>query len=207
VSSRVTVGLVDYQAGNLHSIGNAFDILGSRVRAVKSSSEFDSCTHLVLPGVGAFGFCAERLCASGMVDAIRHWVFDEGRPLLGICVGMQLLADESDESVGKRGLGWLGGRVRRLQPAEVGVRVPHVGWNTVKFNADLGEFRAGSVADFYFDHSYACGSPARGEVMGHCLHGRSFGAVWRLGSILASQFHPEKSQAAGLRFLRGFLYQ
>ncbi len=200
-----TVGLVDYQAGNLQSIGNAFELLGARVRPVADASGFAACSHLVLPGVGAFGFCADRLRGSGMVDPLRHWAIEEGRPLLGICVGMQLLADESEESTGVPGLGWFGGQVTRLQSSEGAVRVPHVGWNSVEFGADLGDYTVGSAADFYFDHSYACGAPYRGDLVGRCTHGRVFGAVWRKGNMLACQFHPEKSQSAGLRFLRGFL--
>jgi glutamine amidotransferase len=201
----VTVGLVDYQAGNLQSIGNAFELLGARVLLVSDAAAFAACSHLVLPGVGAFGFCAERLRDSGMVGSLHDWAFVHGRPLLGICVGMQLLADESEESPGISGLGWLGGRVKRLEPAAGSVRVPHVGWNSVEFGADVGEFKAGNSADFYFDHSFACGAPAHGDLIGLCRHGRIFGAVWRLRNTLACQFHPEKSQSAGLRFLRGFL--
>jgi glutamine amidotransferase len=201
----VTVGLVDYQAGNLQSIGNAFELLGARVLPISDAAAFAACSHIVLPGVGAFGFCAERLRDSGMVGSLHDWAFVHGRPLLGICVGMQLLADESEESPGIAGLGWLGGRVKRLEPSAGGVRVPHVGWNSVEFGADVGEFKAGNSADFYFDHSFACGAPAHGDLIGRCRHGRIFGAVWRLRNTLACQFHPEKSQSAGLRFLRGFL--
>jgi glutamine amidotransferase len=201
----ITVGLVDYQAGNLHSISNAFELLGARVRPVGDSAAFAACSHLVLPGVGAFGFCADRLRDSGMIGGLHEWALEQGRPLLGICVGMQLLADESEETLGVAGLGWLGGRVTRLEPSARGVRVPHVGWNSVEFNADVGDFKARSAVDFYFDHSYACGAPVHGELVGGCRHGRGFGAVWRLGNTLACQFHPEKSQSAGLRFLRSFL--
>lgn len=199
------VGLVDYQAGNLHSLGNAFELLGARVSLVADAAAFSACSHLVLPGVGAFGFCADRLRDSGMVASLRDWALVQGRPLLGICVGMQLLADDSDESPGAAGLGWLGGRVTRLRPAVRDVRVPHVGWNSVAFDAEIGDFKVGSSADFYFDHSYACGAPVRGKLVAHCHHGRVFGAAWRLANTLACQFHPEKSQSAGLRFLRGFI--
>ena len=140
-----------------------------------------------------------------MVESLQRWAVEQGRPLLGICVGMQLLADESEESPGIPGLGWFGGRVMRLRSASDHVRVPHVGWNSVEFDADVGDYTIGSAADFYFDHSFACGAPHNGDLVGRCNHGRVFGAVWRKGSMLACQFHPEKSQSAGLRFLRGFL--
>lgn len=198
------VGIIDYQAGNLQSIGNAFEHLGATVTRVRSDAELARCTHLVLPGVGAFGFCAERLAASGLTLPLRRWAFEELRPLLGICVGMQLLAHASDESPDVRGLGWLGGAVRAL-PGSGPVRVPHVGWNTVTFEEPCGEFRAGDEADFYFDHSFAYGLPDEGRRVAYCEHGSRFSAVIARGNIVAAQFHPEKSQTAGLKLLRGFL--
>ena len=198
------VGIVDYQAGNIHSIANAFAYLGARTVRVRSAADMASCSHLVLPGVGAFGFCAERFQSSGLIASVHHWAFEQRRPLLGICVGMQLLADRSEESPAVAGLGWVGGEVRRLA-GEGGVRVPHVGWNSIEFAAACGEFAAGSRADVYFDHSYAYGMPRAGATLARCRHGESFSAVIARDNLLAAQFHPEKSQAAGLRFLSAFL--
>jgi glutamine amidotransferase len=198
------VGIVDYGAGNIQSIENAFDHIGATVRRVGSGDQLDGCTHLVLPGVGAFGFCAERLQASGTLPELQRWALVDRRPLLGICVGMQLLGDRSDESPDVTGLGWIGGEVRRLLPG-AGVRVPHVGWNSVRFGNAYGEFAAGDAADFYFDHSFAYHAPKLGKSIGTCLHGVSFDAVVERDNIVAAQFHPEKSQSAGLKFLGGFL--
>jgi len=200
------VGIVDYRAGNIQSIENALSHLGARVRRVVREADIDGCTHLVLPGVGAFGFCADRLNASGLIESVRRWALEQHRPLLGICVGMQLLADGSEESPGSAGLGWVGGAVRGIAAAE-GIRVPHVGWNTVEFAVTCGDFQPGTGADFYFDHSFAWVAPEHGEVVGHCTHGVRFCAVVQRENILAAQFHPEKSQNAGLRFLGGFLRQ
>jgi len=200
------VGIVDYQAGNIQSIENAFDHQGARVVRVHAEADLAACSHLVLPGVGAFGFCAEKLRATGLVDNIRRWALDDQRPLLGICVGMQLLADGSEESPNAPGLGWLGGDVRRI-PGAAGIRVPHVGWNTVEFAAGFGEYAAGSAGDFYFDHSFAHAGPREGETLGYCAHGLRFSAMLRRGSIVAVQFHPEKSQTAGMKILQGFLAQ
>jgi imidazole glycerol-phosphate synthase subunit HisH len=199
------VGVIDYRAGNIQSIGNAFEHLGAQVVRVQEPSAIEGCTHLVLPGVGAFGFCAERLRASGLLGAVEQWALEQRNPLLGICVGMQLLAQGSDESPGVRGLGWLGGHVRRIPSQSRTLHVPHVGWNTARFTAGLGEIAAGEEADFYFDHSYAYGQPAHGEILASCTHGIEFSAAVRRDNVLAAQFHPEKSQSAGLRFLRAFL--
>jgi glutamine amidotransferase len=171
---------------------------------VHCAGDAEGCTHLVLPGVGAFGFCAERLAGSGMIGLVERWAFEDRRPLLGICVGMQLLADRSDESPSAKGLAWLGGAIESLAPGP-GVRVPHVGWNTVTFEQPWGEFRTGDAADFYFDHSFAYIHPTAGTSVASCEHGVRFSAVVRRDNLIAAQFHPEKSQSAGMRFLRGFL--
>lgn len=200
------VGLVDYKAGNVQSIENAFSYAGARVVRVKHAEDMSGCTHLVLPGVGAFGYCAEKLAAISLAPALEEWAFARQLPLLGICVGMQLFSDGSDESPGVPGLGWIGGQVQRLAGA-AGVRVPHVGWNTVRFLQAWGDFPAGFTADFYFDHSFAYGAPRQGVAVGVCLHGREFSAIIQRANITAVQFHPEKSQTAGLRLIEGFLRQ
>lgn len=202
---KAVVGLVDYQAGNVRSLTNAVEHLGASVRRVVGAEDLRDVTHLLLPGVGAFGHCADRLRSSGLVPLLEDWALHGKRPLLGICVGMQLLADWSEELGRQEGLGWAGGTVLRLQPGDGEVRVPHVGWNNVRFEEAFGEFAAGEEADFYFDHSYAYRNPSRARTVATCQHGETFSAVIRTGSIVAAQFHPEKSQSAGLRFLRSFL--
>ena len=127
----------------LQSIANAIEHLGSEPRRVRATSDLQQCSHLLLPGVGAFGFCAERLRASGLLHSVESWALRERRPLLGICVGMQLFADYSEESPGIPGLG----SDRRRGEAHsglAGVRVPHAGWNEVRFPAGLGEFAPGA---------------------------------------------------------------
>jgi glutamine amidotransferase len=199
------VGLVEYQAGNLQSVGNAFEHLGARVRRIAGGTDTAGLTHVVLPGVGAFGFCMQQLRASGMIPFLQDWALTASRPLLGICVGMQLLADRGEEGAGADGLGWAGGVVRRLAPDAPGLRVPHVGWNNVEFAEDFGAIRAGEAPDFYFDHSYAFDAPTQARAVGLCRHGGAFVATLRRDNLVGCQFHPEKSQAAGMRFLEGFL--
>lgn len=204
--SSAVVGIVDYGAGNIQSIENAVEHVGSRTCRIAREDELAACSHLVLPGVGAFGFCRSRLTDSGLMDALHQWACVARRPLLGICVGMQLMADSSEESPLATGLGWVGGEVKRL-PMGPHIRVPHVGWNAVEFERDYGKFRAGETVDFYFDHSYAYSSPRSGVVLGHCTHGVSFTAIVQRDNVTAAQFHPEKSQSAGLRLLSSFLRQ
>lgn len=199
------VGIVDYQAGNIRSIESALEHLGARVTRIAREDDLAAATHILLPGVGAFGHCAERLRATGLVPSLERAVLAEGKPMLGICVGMQLLSDHSEELGGHDGLGWIGGAVREIRPAQPVERVPHVGWNDVRFTEPFGDFAADDSADFYFDHSFAYHDPRDGRAIGLCDHGGTFAAAIRRGNLVAAQFHPEKSQAAGLRFLTGFL--
>ena len=198
------VGIVDYRAGNIHSIENAFYHLGARVTLIRSEAEIAPVTHLILPGVGAFGHCAEKLAATGLIETLRKAAFEEKKPLLGICVGMQLLADRGEEG-DHDGLGWIGGAVTALQATSPEIRIPHVGWNDVRFEEDFGSFKAGDAPDFYFDHSFAYRDPRLGRAIGSCDHGGRFTAILRNDNIVAAQFHPEKSQTSGMRFLTGFL--
>ncbi|HTU12667.1 MAG TPA: imidazole glycerol phosphate synthase subunit HisH [Allosphingosinicella sp.] len=198
------VGIVDYKAGNVRSIENAIEHLGARIGNIRAPEDIEGFTHIVLPGVGAFGHCTEKLRATGLIPSLVEAVCAGGKPLLGICVGMQLLADFGEELGGHEGLGWIGGQVRALT-ASPGVRVPHVGWNEVTFQEEFGDFRVGDRADFYFDHSFAYHDPRDGRVIGSCDHGGRFAAIVGRGSITACQFHPEKSQTAGLRFVSNFL--
>jgi glutamine amidotransferase len=201
----VKVGIVDYQSGNIRSVANAVEYAGGEVKTVKQPGEVDGLTHLILPGVGAFGFCAERLRASGLLPTVERWAFEDKKPLLGICVGMQLMADYGEEQGRHEGLGWVGGAVTRLEkPADSTLRIPHVGWNAVEFTESFGQFKAGERPDFYFDHSFALDAPTHGTRTGVCEHGRPFSALVTRDNIVAAQFHPEKSQTAGMKLLQSF---
>lgn len=201
----VRVGLVDYRAGNLFSIENAFDHLGVDVFRVAQPEDLDEITHLVLPGVGAFAHCAANLANSGLVPALERWAMEDRRPILGICVGMQLMATCGFEYERCDGLGWIDGEIRPLTGSPPDNRVPHVGWSEVAFRSDLGSIRAGASLDFYFDHSYAFTGVSENRVVGVCAHTAPFPAIVRRDNIVATQFHPEKSQRAGLMLLQAFL--
>jgi glutamine amidotransferase len=195
-----TIGVVDYAAGNLRSLCNALETIGASVRLVRNPEDLRECSHAVLPGFGAFGHCVDGLRRSGMVDPLAEWAIARNRPLLGICVGMQMLADVGEEHGETPGLGWIPGRVSRL-PASRSARVPHVGWNDVRFDPPCGSLSG----DFYFDHSFRFCPLDGAQSLGTAIHGVEFCAAVRKGSVFGVQFHPEKSQEAGLCFLRWFV--
>ncbi len=175
--------------GNLRSVAKALEVAGAEVAVTSERDRIRSCDSLCVPGQGIFGRCMTNLRQLQLVDLLREWV-GEGRPYLGICLGMQVLFENSEEGGGHDGLGLLGGHVRRLPPV---VRVPHIGWNDVD-----GEY-------FYFDHSYAVFPEDAEVVTGWCDHGERFAAEVRSGSIFGVQFHPEKSARAGIDLLRNWM--
>jgi glutamine amidotransferase len=193
---RVTI--FDYGAGNLHSLAKALEEPESTVRIETDPSRAAETDVLVLPGVGAFGAATERL-ASGR-DRMRAAILG-GVPTIGICLGMQLLFDESDEGRGE-GLGVIPGRVTRLRAA----RVPQIGWNVVEPAGQEALFEAAPLPMAYFANSYVCRPADRAVVTAWTEHeGDRFPAAVRAGSAVGVQFHPEKSSADGVRFLRAFL--
>lgn len=203
-AGRVT--LLDYGAGNLRSVARAFEHEGADVRLTADPAEAADAERLVLPGQGHFGQCMTRLEASGLADAVRAHV-EAGRPFLGICVGMQLLYDGSEEAPGVRGLGLLPGTVKRIR---TDLPLPHVGWNAVEFvraaEADpLLEGVAGPDPRwFYHVHSYAVLESDGEHVLGRSTYDDAFASIVGRGNVWGIQFHPEKSQEDGLRILRNF---
>jgi glutamine amidotransferase len=198
------LGLIDYGMGNLHSVQRAFERLGAVVQPVSSAAEMESCTALVLPGVGAFDPAMQRLREGGLADAITSWC-SAGRPLLGICLGLQLLFEASDEGAAA-GLGLLKGRVRAL-PRSLGHPIPHMGWEPLIPASPSPLLPAGSPDTWvYFVHSYAAepSDPACNTALVRFADTAVTAAVWQ-GSIGACQFHPEKSGAHGEAILRRWL--
>ncbi|GGB17056.1 imidazole glycerol phosphate synthase subunit HisH [Sphingomonas metalli] len=197
----MTLALIDYGAGNLHSVANALTAAGCRDLAITADPDLVArADRIVLPGVGAFGACAAALRAvPGMVEALEQRVRREGAPFLGVCVGMQLLADTGEEMGSHRGLGWISGTVRRLTPQDPAAKVPHMGWNDVVPARPHPLLVAGEA---YFLHSYAF---AGTDVLATTDHAGPVTAAIGRDTIIGVQFHPEKSQHYGLALLERFL--
>jgi imidazole glycerol-phosphate synthase subunit HisH len=199
--TRPPVAVLDYGVGNLHSAAKALDRAGADVRVVATVAEADGAAGLVVPGVGAYGACLSGLASAGGAAAVAGWLHG-GRPLLGICVGMQLLFEASDEGPVGDGVGVLAGKIRRLTGP---VKIPHIGWDEVavrpgsRLLAGLGD-----GTRFYFVHSYAP-EPDGEAVAAVCDYGGRFAAAVEQGNLFGTQFHPEKSGAAGLALLANFV--
>ncbi len=195
------IALIDYGAGNLHSVANALKAAGARDIAVTADpAVVAKADRIVLPGVGAFGACASALrSVDGMVEAIEQRVRGEGAPFLGICVGMQLMADIGEERGEHPGLGWIKGRVRHLTPADPAAKVPHMGWNDVRPVSPHPLIEAGEA---YFLHSFAFEGE---DVVATTDHAGPVAAAIARDNLAGVQFHPEKSQRYGLDLLARFL--
>lgn len=202
------ITIINYGAGNLFSVEKAFSALGADVRVSSTASDILSADKIVLPGVGAFGDCMEQLNASGLIPAIREGGA-RGIPLLGICVGLQILFEGSEESSGVEGLGLLQGRVSRIDaPHE---KIPHIGWNALNIaenHREKGLF-AGIPQDSYayFVHSYHALPKDRAIISSTCFYGEEITASISAGNIMATQFHPEKSGDIGLKIIHNFIHQ
>lgn len=196
--------IIDYGMGNLGSVRNALKFLGNDALISSDRDSIAAADALILPGVGAFGEAMSNLRQLDIVGPLGELVVDRRKPFLGICLGMQLIAQDSTEMGYETGLGWLDGHVRHLGRTRE-VRLPHVGWSTLDIPDDDDLFaRIDSDACFYFDHSYQLDCDP-GLVLATCDYGGGFVAVVRHENIVATQFHPEKSQRAGLKLLRNFL--
>lgn len=204
------IAIVDYGVGNLRSAAKGLERaaadarLDVEVRVTGSASDLDRADAVVLPGVGAFGACMSNLAASGLVDPVVR-VARSGRPFLGICVGMQILFEESSEFGPVEGLGILPGRVVRFRSREV--KVPHMGWNSLRISRAGGPLEGISEGTYvYFVHSYYAEPADPAHVAATCEYGgETFAAAVARDRLFATQFHPEKSQDAGLRLLGNFV--
>lgn len=198
------VAIIDYDAGNIRSVEKAVRYLGKEVTVTSEPEEILAADRVILPGVGAFGDAMKRLHAMGLVEVIRQ-VADRGTPFLGICLGLQLLFEKSEESPGVAGLGLLRGEILRL-PELPGLKVPHIGWNSLKY-PNPGRLFRGIPEDsyVYFVHSYYLKAQDEGIVTATTEYGTLVHASVESGNLFACQFHPEKSSETGLTILENFL--
>lgn len=198
------IGIVDYGVGNLASVRNAFDHLGYQAHICNDPERALEFERLILPGVGSFGAAMVTLVNTGWANALRKYA-GTGRPMLGICLGMQLLFDRGEEHGPTPGLGLIGGAVVRLRPSPPN-KVPHVGWNNLSRVEPHPVFRGiKQHIDFYFVHSYHCIPDNPDDVIAICNFGGDIVASVASGNVVGMQFHPEKSQPSGLRILKNFV--
>jgi len=201
------ISIVNYKMGNIRSVQNALDYIGFRSRVISTPEAVAESDVLILPGVGSFRKAMENIRGMGLYDALQERVMLKKVPILGICLGMQLLSHNSDEDGMTEGFGWIPGAVRRLSEKQLSVKVPHIGFNTVFFEARThGLFDGlGPSADFYFVHSYAmvCERPEN-HAASWVTYGEPFVASVQNGNVYGTQFHPEKSQSNGLTVLNNF---
>jgi glutamine amidotransferase len=196
--------LVDYGAGNLRSVENALRAAGAgKVEVTADPAAVTAADRIVLPGVGAFAACMNGLAAiPGLIEALHEGAIQRARPFLGICVGMQLMADVGEEHGDHPGLGWIGGRVERIAPSDPSLKVPHMGWNDVVPTQPHSLIPAGEA---YFLHSYAFAPTEPETELAMTDHGGRLTAAIGRDNLIGVQFHPEKSQRYGQAFLARFL--
>lgn len=201
----MNVGIVNYGMGNLASVEKAVETVGHTGSIIDDPTHLENCRRVILPGVGAFAEGIDRLEAGGWSDAIRAAV-GTGKPLLGICLGMQFLADRGDEGGARQGLALIPGTIASLRAFGCNERVPHVGWNETRVTRrDLLFDGLPATSDHYYVHSFAMRPASPQHVLATTSHGCEVTAVVRSGRVWGTQFHPEKSSKAGLRLLRNFI--
>jgi len=201
----MNVAIVDYGMGNIGSVSRAIEECGASVTVSADPEVLLAASHVILPGVGAFPDGMEHLKVNG-TDQVLHEIAKKGTPVLGICLGMQLLADSSEEVRKTQGLGLVPGDVERMSSHDGTLRVPHVGWNEVNIVTECPLFKdIPDASDFYFVHSYHYRTRLREHVVAETPYGDNFTSVVARENVFGVQFHPEKSAGFGLRMLKNFI--
>lgn len=203
------IAVIDYGMGNLRSVEKALELVGAKTKVTSKPSDLAGCDKLVLPGVGAFGSAMRELKRFGLVDPIRAAI-KSGKPFLGLCLGMQLLFDKSDEAPGVKGLSILNGGVKKFKFAKISLKVPHMGWNVI--NRPRGKFAGSGILKgipdgsyVYFVHSFYVKPRDRKITLTTTDYGIDFASGVCRENVYAFQFHPEKSQGLGLKILENFV--
>ncbi len=197
------IAIIDYGAGNLHSVKNALDFLGAESKITGSASKILSADKVILPGVGAFGSAMNALTASGLKEVIFE-VADKGTPLLGICLGLQLMFEKSEEAPDVKGLGLFKGTIVKIP--DRGLKIPHMGWNSIEVVKDSRILNnIGENPFVYFVHSYYLNASDEGVVSAYTDYGERLGIAVEKDNVFATQFHPEKSGETGMKILKNFI--
>lgn len=202
------IAIIDYNMGNIRSVANAFEAIGQEVKVTKNPSDLKDARALILPGVGAFLDGIGNLEKLNFIETLNEEVIRKGKPYLGICLGMQLIAQKGYENGCHNGFGWISGYVKKIQPCELKYKVPHMGWNNVQPLNENGLFaELGKEPVFYFVHSYhiEMHESSSNYITSNCWHGTRITASVEKGNIFGVQFHPEKSQGPGLKLLQNFI--
>ncbi len=201
------VTIIDYGLANIRSVINAFEYFGAEVKVAAEAEALEGAEKIVLPGVGSFDAGMRGLRQRGQDEALEELVIRQGRPFFGICLGMQFMLEGSEEGE-EAGLGWIAGEARGFDAGAEGLKVPHMGWNEVRLPAEGRLFaEMEGAADFYFVHSFYIPMVAdgAGAALGLCTYGCDFVAAFERDNLFACQFHPEKSQMAGMKLIENFL--
>ena len=197
------IAIIDYGAGNLKSVKHALDFLGAECKITSCADEILSADKVILPGVGAFGDAMDALEKSGMVEVINQ-VVDKNIPLLGICLGLQLMFEESEETPNVKGLGLFKGKIVKIP--DTGLKIPHMGWNSIELAKDSRILKdIGEEPYVYFVHSYYLETPDTEVVSAYTEYGARLGIAVEDGNVFATQFHPEKSGDVGMKILENFI--
>ena len=197
-------GIIDYGMGNLQSVQNALDMLGEANIITSDPDVLASCDRIILPGVGAFGDCMRNIHAKGLYDVVIRLVSEEKKPLLGICLGMQMLFEDSEEHGHTEGFGFMKGHIRRME--DTSVRIPQIGWNLLEFQKDCAlRHRLSGRPYVYYVHSYYAHDCEKDDVIASSSYGRMIiPGLCVHGNVMGAQFHPEKSGEDGLAILKYF---
>ena len=200
------VGIIDYGSGNLLSVKNAIDFLGFDVEIFNNPELTGSFDKLILPGVGAFGTCFSNLNKNNFIQPLNQAVLENKKQILGICVGMQVMAEEGYEGGVFKGLSWFKSKVVKINPELPELKIPNIGWNTIEYDKNNPLFKGlPEVVNVYFVHSYHMECSVNNNIIATCDYGQKITAAVHYDNIFGTQFHPEKSQDIGLKILENFI--